>query len=559
MKEDQIFPHAPSVTMKTTVKIFVDENEFDYTPVIPQKIDTFTLNSETSVLKLKAHFFETLQSIGEIVKFKRADVTQESDLARALKENDCLVATFHEPPPELPCRLLQHTKGGLMLPGGFLDKWTFEHPATVSLVTTNLQASLIKQAFPMLPLNILPFYPMIASDFLENAAIDDKQPEQPLTRHMLYAGRWIANKGLVQTVRSLSLWPSGVDTFEMVGQFERDFSASEYGGNHFNYPLFHFRECVSQNAQLKLVKTASRPPRDLVSSYRSAFSFAYLSFHEDENYGMAPREAAACGAIPLITDWCGLGEFGRNAIGGLVHTWPTLGGVRYSLKDVASESARIMNWTDSQRMYASSLNRELVVSECSGRRSRLEMEQAVTTLLKMPVAAPPDGGWRCPLRLARLINQGPPLFQKVRHGLNMSKIEGLHVDGLGSDCTNYSEIDLLHAIQALYTTWPCAPQLNIGIRLHGFWRVRPWQQERAIVEFGFPGPRILRFSESDWQIVIAATVLLETGDFVFEIKDNAAVIVFQRAVDLGYLVPNNPVQCDLPAPNCQHPKIRMVL
>jgi glycosyltransferase involved in cell wall biosynthesis len=536
--------------MKTTVKIFVDENEFDFVPVTQQKISAFTLNSETSVLKLKAHFFETLRSLGEIVKFKRTDITHESDFARALKENDCLVATFHEPPPELPCRLLQHTKGALMLPGGFLDKWTFEHPATVSLVTTNFQASCIKQAFPKLSLNILPFYPMIDSDFLEeNAAIDYKQAEQPLTRHMLYAGRWIANKGLVQTVRSLSLWPSGVDSFEMVGQFEKDFPASECGGNHFNYPFFHRRECVSQNSQLKLVETASLPTKALVSSYRSAFGFAYLSFHEDENYGMAPREAAACGAIPLVTDWCGLGEFGRNAIGGLVCTWPTLGGVRYSLKDAANESARIMNWTDSQRKRASSFNRELVASECSGLDSARQMSSAVTTLLKLPVAAAPEGGWRCPFRLERLISQGPPSFQKVKHDITMSKREGLYVEGLGFACIDYSEVDLLTTIQALYTTWPCAPRLKPGIRLHGFWRVTPWQQERALVEFGFPGPRILRFTESDWRIVVAGTIRHKAGNFSFEITNTSAVKVFQHAVDLGYLVPDDPVQCDLPVSN----------
>ncbi len=112
----------------------------------------------------------------------------------------------------------------------------------------------------------------------------------------------------------------------------------------------------------------------------------------------------------------------------------------------------------------------------------------------------------------------------------------------------HSEADLLTAIQALYTTRPAAPVLKPGVRLHGFWRVAPWEQERALVEFGFPGPRFLRFSEHDWRILLASAVPMGAGDFAFEIREAAAAEVFQRTVELGYLVPDDPTQCDLHEP-----------
>jgi len=535
--------------MNTGIRIFVDENEFDFANPSTTPDEDFSLNAETSVSKLKAHFFETLGGLGEIVRYKRDDAKPGSSVARALNGADSLVASFHEPPPELPCRLLQHTKGALMLPGGFLGRWTFEHAATVSIVTSALQASRITRSFPELPLRLFPFYPMIGREFLDDEALGDaERTDRRCPGHLLYAGRWIANKGLVQIVRTLNLRDVGVSSFEAVGQFERDFPISQCGGGHSNYPSFHQREFFDRHPRLDLIQTRSLPGDMLAASYRRAAAFAYLSFHEDENYGMAPREAAACGAIPLVTDWCGLGEFGRKAIGGLVRTWPTLGGIRYSLKEASGEMARVMSWTGAEREYASAFNREVVFSECSGRDSARQMADAVATLLELPAASPPEGGWRCPSRLELLIVHGPSYFNNARREMATSDREGLYVEGLGFGEGDHSEAHLLTAIQSLYTTWPAAPVLKPGVRLHGFWRVALWDQERALVEFGFPGPRVLRFSNSEWRILTAAAIPLGAGDFAFAIRDSGAVDVFQRAVELGYLVPDDPTQSDLPAP-----------
>lgn len=535
------------------IKIFVDENEFDFADRGCETDTNFKINSETSVLKLKRHFFEVLEEIGELVRFSKINATIDSEIARAVSSPDTLIACFHEAPPNLPCRLLQHTKGGLMLTGGFLSKWTFDHPATVSIVTSAHQADRLTKSFSHLPVHIFPLNPTIDSHFFEVRHVGSPEDAGKQTNQLIYAGRWIANKGYCQLIRAMNRWNCGVNTLEMIGDFEQDFPISQSGGTHVNYPAFHAREVIGRNPSLQIRATPAMPSAKLAGHFHKATAFAYLSFHEDENYGLAPREAAACGAIPIVTDWCGLGEFGKNACGGLVRTWATLGGVRYSLKEVSKEVARIVSWPLERKQNASELNRHLVRTECSGANSLHQMTKALESLLALPPAPPPGGGWRCPSRLERLVSQGPPSFRNIPLHGSCSDPEGLYVEGLGYNEQNYSEAKLLTAIQGLYTTWPTPPRVRPGICLHGFWRIGLWHDERALVEFGFPGPRLLRFSNSEWSVVSGAAKPLSQGDYAFEIRDFSAAEVFQRTIELGYLVPDDPMKCDFS--NSQQPYV----
>jgi glycosyltransferase involved in cell wall biosynthesis len=533
------------------IKIFVDENEFDFDDRGYEAGENFKLNAETSVSKLKQHFFGVLEGLGELVRYSTVDATLDSELARALSSPDTLIACFHEAPPNLPCRLLQHTKGGLMLTGGFLGKWTFDHPATVSIVTSAHQADRLTKSFRHLPVRFFPLNPTIDSHFFEGGFVGSPEDAGRQTNQLIYAGRWIANKGLCQLIRGMNRWNCGVKTLEMIGEFEQGFQISQSGGTHVNYPAFHAREAIERNQSLQIRATPSMSPAKLAVHFHKATAFAYPSFHEDENYGLAPREAAACGAIPIVTDWCGLGEFGKNACGGLVRTWATLGGVRFSLKEMSKEVARIVSWPVEKKQNAFELNRHLVRSECSGANSLQQMTQALETLLALTPAPPPSGGWRCSSRLERLVSHGPPSFRNIPLHRSSSDPEGLYVDGLGYNEQNYSEAKLLTAIQGLYTTWPAPPEVRPGIRLHGFWRLGLWHDECVLVEFGFPGPRLLRFSNSDWRVVSAAAKPLSQGDFAFEIRSSRAAEVFQRAIELGYLVPDFPMECKMPEPNCE--------
>ena len=94
--------------------------------------------------------------------------------------------------------------------------------------------------------------------------------------------------------------------------------------------------------------------------------------------------------------------------------------------------------------------------------------------------------------------------------------------------------DDLH--KALYDL-PRAARTSARCPLHGFWRVALWGAERALVEFGFPGPRRLRFNEGDWAVVAAASTAISGGEIEFRVQDTEFCKILQRAVDLGYLVP----------------------
>jgi len=534
--------------ISSSIKIFVDENEFDFSRDAAATGEEFKIDSETSVSGLKAHFFETLSALGEVVKFSRSGTAPGGELARAIDSPEAFVAAFHEPPPELACRLLQHTKGGLMLPGGFLGGWALR-PSTVLLVTSQHQAQRLTTAFGSSPLQAFPFYPRVDKEYLVSGDVSTSDLEDECRADLLYAGRWIVNKGVSQVVRALDHWRCDVKSLHLIGGFEKGFPISQSAGDHSIYPDFYNRETLMRCDSLQLTSEPPLPPRLLASRFRRTQILVYPSFHEDENYGLVPREAACCGAIPIVTDFCGLGEFGRNASCGIVCTWPTLGGVRYSLRDFSVELQRLVSQSPEQKIAARVKNQHLVQAECSGANSLKQMAAAIHTLMERPPAPPPQGGWRCSARIENLAATGPATFREALSRSSDCSHSGIYVDGTGYHNERYSDAHFLQAIQGLYTTWPRPPRLRLGVRLHGFWRVGLWNDERALVEFGFPGPRVLRFTAVDWQVVRAAATPFGQGDLAFVINNARVAEVLQPAVELGYLVPHDPTTCDLPEPN----------
>jgi hypothetical protein len=69
--------------------------------------------------------------------------------------------------------------------------------------------------------------------------------------------------------------------------------------------------------------------------------------------------------------------------------------------------------------------------------------------------------------------------------------------------------------------------------------VRLWEEEKALVEFGFPGPRILRFEKDDWGLVKAASSKIAKDETSFHPRDEKTCAALQLAVDMGYLVPDD--------------------
>jgi hypothetical protein len=77
------------------------------------------ISRETFVGQIKAHFFETLEKIGDVCPISYDESPEK--LNRFCNESGTIFASFQKlPPDDLCCRLLYHSCGALMLPGGFL-------------------------------------------------------------------------------------------------------------------------------------------------------------------------------------------------------------------------------------------------------------------------------------------------------------------------------------------------------------------------------------------------------------------------------------------------------
>lgn len=521
-------------------RIFIDERELD-SPVEVSLVDSdFKLDSGTSVSKLKRHFFETLSEIGEICKFRREGHEKNKELALALSSPNTFVASFHELPAELPCRLLQHTKGGLMLTGGFLSGWTFRQ-ATMNLVETVRQKKQMEKGLGKVCPVLGVFAQNLATDLFRMCSMDSKQRAKtklgvsPNELHLLYAGRFIPNKGLLQLIRALELWPISRTRLTMIGDFETDFQISQSGGDCSLFESYFHREGLRKTFHLNLKLVRSVKQDALVPWFHSADAFLYPSFHEDEASGNAAHEAVLAGLPAIVTDWCGLGQLGLNTRGGAIQTYATLGGVRYSLRSLRDQIANLPKNPD---LKAAENDSQWVKSTFDPKWMRASLENATVSLLNRSVGSPPKGGWRCPSRLEPLTQAVSPELRKAATTESTFDPEGLYVDGLGYKTEKYSEARLLYAIQSLYTTYSKPPELQPGDLLHGFWRVALIDNEKALIEFGFPGPRLLRFNASDWNVVLAATKYLSRNEIEFTIRDEKSARILQSAVDLGYLVPH---------------------
>ena len=296
----------------------------------------FDLNASTSVAQQKMHLLETLKGLGTIVPMD--DDIKLDDYKTLCARPDTILVTVHHALPwaQVPRRLLLHSLGDFMLTSVYFD---YEHFAgnTINLMTSRLQAQRLKehlrQAAPGLGvftprLKVDNFYPPSPK---EKIAAREKMKLAKDTKHIVYAGRWLSNKGICQAVRALNLWPLSNIKISFAGNFEPGFVISQTGTNHHTFSSYFEREALRRNCHTRLDLLKAHGPQALRELLWSADLFVYPSIHEDENFGMVPREAVLCGVPVVVTDFCGLGQLGRG-VGGLLPTYPTLAGPRYSLK-----------------------------------------------------------------------------------------------------------------------------------------------------------------------------------------------------------------------------------
>lgn len=523
------------------MKILVNKKELVDNESINNKDGFILLNSSTSVDQLKGHFFETLSQIGKIIPFD--DSTSKEKLEALCLRPDTFLATFHEDPPEgLACRLMKHTKGGLMLTGGFMCGWSFRN-STMNIVTSERQAYQIKKNLGDAGPNLGVFVPKMSQDIFclptDEEVIKAKDQFKVVQDcfHIVYAGRFISNKGIIQLVRALNLQPTPKIRLTLIGDFEDDFLIYQSNTTHTTFRNYFDRELLQRNQNIEIVIMKSLPHESLRELFWSADCFAYPSFHEDENFGITPREAMLCGLPFVVTDFSGLGQL-ANAKGSTIKTFPTLGGVRYSLHELRQSIELIWTWSKREKEENKLYNSAFVAKECNTHNSMQSLRDAAEILLKTYPDSAPKGGWRSKDRVDRWASVGS---ESIKQAIDMAKSpipNDLYVDGTGGlGCGWFSEPHFLTAIQSIYTTFPETLKAVTECRYIGFWRIAVWQEEMALVEFGYPGPRVKRFDKIDWEQLFGCINFGINGEVEFYPKNKNEVKLIQTLIELGYLVP----------------------
>jgi hypothetical protein len=524
------------------MKILVKKQEFVGQEFTNTFDDLNVLDSSTSVNQVKSHYFESLSKLGEIILID--DTYSKEELTVLCQQSNTLFATFHEDPPEgLSCRLMEHTKGSLMLTGGFMSGWNF-HATTMNLVTSSKQASQLEKGLGKATPNIGVFVPRLAEHVFRIPTATEAlmakmqyKVEQDCY-HIVYAGRFISNKGIIQLVRACSLWPIPSVRITLVGDFEDDFYIYQSNATHTTFRDYFKREVLQYYRNIQIVTIKSLPPKKLCELFWTVDCFVYPSFHEDENFGITPREAMLCGVPFVVSDFCGLGQL-KGAQGGIVNTFPTLGGVRYSLYELwqAIESTRLCK--HEQKVEYKVYNATFVAKECDTQQSLRALRFSAEKLLELPLGNAPKGGWRSKDRVERWKKNGPKGFKKAIKLAKKPIPEGLYVDGTGTiGCGWFSEPHFLTAIQSLYTSYPETPKVIKNSCYRGFWRLAIWDTEMALVEFGYPGPRVKRFNEKDWEELSKSIVFKKMGEVEFYPKNKYQIDLIHNLVQLGYLVPD---------------------
>lgn len=139
---------------------------------------------------------------------------------------------------------------------------------------------------------------------------------------VLYTGRLSLQKNVIAAARAFSLTSPEFQKrawFYFVGDFD-DFNAP-FADAPFRRGGFHER----WQAELKSLPPATRqrirfvsgmPNLELSRMYNAADVFCSLSLVHDEDFGMAPAEAAACGLPLVLTGWGGYLGFRDLKLGG---------------------------------------------------------------------------------------------------------------------------------------------------------------------------------------------------------------------------------------------------
>ena len=526
------------------MQFFVFKKDLGLLSAPGSKRKDLSLDGWTSVARLKGHFFDCLRSFGEIIPLDEKSSRQK--LAALFKKPGVVFVRCHSAgegiPPfwnEIPKRTLAHSLGTFLLPTLYHAIAT-SFVNTIWLVTTDFQMKRLKKYLGKAAPPMAVFTPRMDEESFfpptrkQRLSARKKLGLYKKDIHIVYSGRWLATKGICQLARIFKLWPLSNVKITLVGAFNPSFPINYMSASHFTFADYFQREFIlpGQGKQIRLLEP--KAPDKLREILWGADIFTYPSVHEDENFGMAPREAALCGVPVVATDFCGLHPLVSSMPWGGIATYPTFSGPRFSLY----QFRKLMDITLKESKFDYKDYSLIARKECNQDISRSSLKDALGLLLKMPLEPPlekeaAEKKWRMNL-FGYADERIPMAFAEKKERVP----EGALVDGTGTYSENFPYRKFLQIIQGFYTTMDKAPSVKAGWTLRGFFRIALWKEEKRLVEFGFPGPRMKRYNDKEWGSLISCVKFERGLEITMRPLKTGQVRLAQELVDLGYIVPD---------------------
>jgi glycosyltransferase involved in cell wall biosynthesis len=490
----------------------------------------------TSVIKYKKWFLECLRQYGRIVVLDK-DLKKEKFSYLLSKPDAILVDLLPETHNcyDIPRRQLLLSMARLLMFEEAICNVKCFPTAQVELVSTKFEMETLKSIFHNLLPKMYVFPPKVDTDFLvppdkkQRLTARRKQKIREGQIHLLYAGRWIVTKGICQLIRMLDIWPIPNLILTLAGNIEEDNKVHYSVARHNTFSDFLNNEILQKRRSWLRLQPTPEHKDDLRELFWSADLFINPSIQPDENFGITPREAASCGLPIVTTNFGGLKPLAESIPWKGVDTYPTFFGLRFNLR----QFSRLLQSAIIQRNYYSQEDyRKCILSECDTAIAKKNLQSAIEYLKSRPTEKPINRKIQIYKTTRRLIYtlKGPSEFF-----INLSKNipRGSRIYGDGP--FHY----IFPIIQGIYSTLNIPPIVEKHTKWRGFFRISIWEKEKALLEWGFPGPRVMRYSEKMWSSLRKCIHLTEPNDYVISPTNKTQIFQVQQLVNLGYLVPDN--------------------
>ena len=380
------------------------------------------------------------------------------------------------------------------------------------------------------------FAPRIATGFF---TIPDKMERQRAREeegigedqvHIVYAGRWVVAKGICQLIRCLDLWPIPHVVLTLAGNIEERNKLPFSFANHATFSLFLNDEILHGASRPWLRLRPAKNKRELRACFWSADLFVNPSVQPDENYGITPREALACGVPVVTTNFCGLYPLAHMMPWQGIDTYPTLAGSRFSLRQLNNTLRRAMA---DRTFFSAEESCKAMARESDPAVALQSLRESIDYLSQRAPETPLNHEEAKRKIKRRLFETADPAL--LHYFIEMQKESPRRGALVYGDVPVHSSFLLT---QGLFSTLPARPHVEINSAWRGFFRVTLWKKESALVEFGFPGPRIVRYPIPMFNSLTQCARLEKSGEITFAPKNSIHAGLVQGLVDLGYLVPD---------------------